>query len=175
VPNLEEGKPGAAPKSLRERMEQHRKNPVCSSCHAQMDPIGFALENYDGIGRWRETDSGAKIDAVSQASDGTTIAGSSGLRPYLAARSSEFVRTVTEKLLTYALGRELDYYDAPTVRQIVRDAAKNDYRWSSVLTGIVSSVPFQQRQAADEPRTVTASARAEKQDGVRTKPQGVTR
>jgi hypothetical protein len=152
VPPLKENDAKTKPTSLRERMEQHRSNPVCASCHASMDPLGFALENFDATGRWRETDSGAPINVAVALPDGTKIDGPKAFRGALAGRSDEFIRTVTEKLLTYALGRGLDYHDAPTVRQLVRDAARDGYRWSSLLLGIVKSPPFQMQRApsADE-------------------------
>ena len=146
VPPLEENRPGAAPTSLRERMERHRENPVCASCHAPMDPLGFVLENFDATGRWRDTDGGAPIDPATTLTDGAEVDGPAGFREYLLDRSDEFLRTVTEKLLAYALGRELQYYDAPAVRQIVRDAGGDDARWTSLLMGIVKSVPFQMRR-----------------------------
>ena len=137
------------PRGVRERMEQHRANPVCASCHAPMDPFGFALENFDATGRWRDTDGGAAIDVTTTLADGGTIDGPAGLHEHLLSRRDEFLRTVTEKLLSYALGRSLEYYDAPAVRQIVRDAARDDYRWSSLVLGVVRSVPFQMRRVAD--------------------------
>ena len=146
VPPLEENEPGAAPKSLRERMEQHRTNPVCAACHAPMDPFGFVLENFDGIGRWREQDGPASINAASTTTDGATIDGPAGLRLYLLSRQAEVLRTVTEKLLAYAIGREPEYYDAPAVRQLLRNAANEDYRWSSLILGVVKSVPFQMQK-----------------------------
>ena len=160
VPPLEENRPGAMPTSLRERMERHRENPVCASCHAPMDPLGFALENFDPIGMWRDTDSGAPIDAATTLTDGAEVDGPAGFRECLLSRSDEFLRTVTEKLLAYALGRELQYYDAPTVRQIVRDAGGDEPRWTSVVLGIVKSVPFQMRRVAvpGETPAVTAIA-----------------
>ena len=145
VPELEPNRFGQPPKSLRERMEQHRANPVCAGCHAPMDPMGFVLENFDATGQWRDTDAGAPIDASTTMSGGEMIDGPVGLREYLLSRQDEFLRTVTEKLLVYALGRGLEYYDAPTVRQLVRHAADEDYRWSSLILGIVDSVPFQMR------------------------------
>ena len=145
VPELEPNRFGQPPKSLRERMEQHRANPVCAGCHAPMDPMGFVLENFDATGQWRDTDAGAPIDAATTMSGGEMIDGPVGLRECLLSRQDEFLRTVTEKLLVYALGRGLEYYDAPTVRQLVRHAADEDYRWSSLILGIVDSVPFQMR------------------------------
>ncbi len=137
----------AKPTSLRERMQQHRSNPVCASCHTKMDPLGFALEHFDAIGQWRETDGGAAIDATI-ALDGATIRSPQAFRDALLGRGHEFVHTVTEKLLTYALGRGVEYFDAPTVRQLVRDLAHDEYRWSSLILGIVRSAPFQMRRAA---------------------------
>jgi mono/diheme cytochrome c family protein len=136
------------PTSLRERMEQHRSSPVCASCHSRMDPLGFALEHFDAVGRWRETDGGAEINAAVEL-DGQTIDSPRAFREALLDDGDEFVRTVTEKLLIYALGRGVDYFDAPTIRQIVRDLARDDYRWSALVTGLVASQPFQMRSAAD--------------------------
>ena len=128
-------------------MQQHRSNAVCASCHTKMDPLGFALEHFDAIGRWRETDGGAPIDATITL-DGATVASPRAFRDALLGRGQEFVRTVVEKLLTYALGRGVEYYDAPVVRQLVRDLARDDYKWSSLVLGIVRSGPFQMRRAA---------------------------
>ena len=150
VPPLEENAPGRAPASLRERIEQHRENPVCAGCHAPMDPLGFVLENFDAIGQWRDRDAGLPIDASGSVAGGQTIYGPAELREYLLTRDDEFILTLTEKLLSYALGRGLEYYDAPTVRQLVRDAAGDDYRWSSLILGIVRSLPFQMRGIARE-------------------------
>ena len=133
--------------SMRERMEEHRKNPNCAVCHSQMDPLGFALENFDGVGRWRVRDGGATIDASGTLPDGTNFSGPAGLRDALLSRSDEFVTTVTTRLLTYALGRGVEPYDMPAVRKIVREASANDYRWSSILFGIAESVPFQMRSS----------------------------
>ena len=134
------------PTSLRERMEQHRANPVCASCHAQMDPLGFALEHFDAIGRWRETDGGAPINA-SITWHGDTVDSPASFRQALRASGDEVVRTVVEKLMTYALGRGAeDHHDAPTVRRIVRDLASDGYRWSSLVSAIVASDQFQMRQ-----------------------------
>ncbi len=161
VPDIEENMPGEEPASLRERMERHRESPVCASCHAPMDPFGFVLEQFDATGRWRETDAGATIDTKTTLPDGGVIHGPDGLRDYLLGRHEEFVRTVAERLLAYALGRGLEYYDAPAVRQIVRDAAREDYRWSSLVLGVVRSVPFQMRRvggAAESPASATTVA-----------------
>ena len=149
VPPLPENDGTSKPTSLRERMEQHRANPVCASCHANMDPLGFALEHFDAIGRWREDDDGAPIDSAITWR-GTDIDGPKAFRDALLRQGEqEFVRTVAEKLLTYALGRGLAYLDAPTVRQLMRDASRDDYRWSSLILGIVESIPFQQRVVRD--------------------------
>jgi hypothetical protein len=144
--NLAETKPGAAPLSIRERLAQHRKDPGCASCHSVIDPLGFALENFDAIGGWRTIDeSGKPVDASGSTMSGAKMEGLSGLRALLLEQPDQFPRTVTEKLLTYALGRRLDYYDRPAVRQIVRDAAASDFRWSSLILGIVKSPPFLMR------------------------------
>jgi hypothetical protein len=132
---------------MRQRMERHRSNPVCASCHAMMDPLGLSLENFDAIGRWRTLgESSAPIDASGAAPDGTRFDGPDGLRNVL-LKSDRFVATLTEKMLTYALGRGLEYYDAPSVRAILRDAARDDYRFSSLVIGIVQSPPFKMRKA----------------------------
>jgi mono/diheme cytochrome c family protein len=149
VPPLQDNKPGAPPASLRQRMEQHRDNPTCSACHAPMDPLGFALENFDATGRWRERDGGAAIDAVSTALDGATIQGAAGFRDYLSGRGDEFVHTLVHKMLEYSIGRSLEYYDAPVVRRVIRAAALHDYRWSSLIAGLVQSPPFRMRKVAD--------------------------
>ena len=157
VPPLEENDPAGAPTSLREKMEQHRSNPVCASCHAKIDPLGFALEHFDAIGQWRETDRGAAINATIEW-EGQTIDSPRAFREALLGRGTTFVQTVTEKLLTYALGRGVDYRDAPTVRQLVRELAADDYRWSSLITGIVRSPPFQMRQAPEADNLVARAA-----------------
>jgi cytochrome c5 len=157
VPPLKENDAKSKPTSLRERMEQHRSNPVCASCHAPMDPLGFALENFDATGRWRETDSGSEINSTVTLSDGTKIDSPKAFREAVVGRGDEFIRTVTEKLLTYALGRGVDYRDAPTVRELVRDVARDDYRWSSLVVGIVKSVPFQMRRAPSAEETGPAA------------------
>ena len=148
VPELDEEGADERPRSMRERLEQHRRNPVCASCHAQMDPLGFAMENFDAIGAWRATEAGSPIDASGVMPGGSTFDGPAGLRELLVADGEQFVMTVTEKLLAYALGRNLEYYDQPAVRTIVRDSAASDYRWSSILLGIVNSTPFQMRKSA---------------------------
>jgi uncharacterized protein DUF1592/uncharacterized protein DUF1588/uncharacterized protein DUF1587/uncharacterized protein DUF1585/uncharacterized protein DUF1595 len=145
VPPLKENEAAPQPTSLRARMEDHRKNPVCAACHKIMDPIGFSLDNFDLIGTWRSAELGAKIDATGQLVDGTQLDGPASLREALLSRSDVFVRTATEKLLTYATGRALKYYDMPAVRAIDRQAAKNDNRFSALVIGIVQSDPFQMR------------------------------
>jgi len=136
--------------SMREQMRVHRANPTCAACHARMDPIGFALENYDAVGRWRAEDAGAPIDASGTLPDGTVFDGPAGLsRLLLTKYRRDFVRTATEKLLTYALGRGVEYYDAPTIRSIDRDAERDNYRMSSLILAIVRSAPFQMRKASE--------------------------
>ncbi|MEE2791609.1 MAG: DUF1592 domain-containing protein [Acidobacteriota bacterium] len=148
VPELPERVAGGPVSSVRERLEAHRENPVCASCHSRMDPLGFALENFDAVGKWRDTDaSHTPIDASGILPDGTMFAGLPELREVLLGRRVEFVRTVTEKLLTYALGRGVEFHDRPAIRAIVREAAFDDYRWSSVILGVVRSLPFQMRRS----------------------------
>ena len=158
VPALKENDEGGEPTSLRARMEAHRRSPQCATCHRVIDPLGFALENFDGVGEWRVKEPGGSIDASGQLADGSKVDGPVALRNALLKRPDRFVRTFTEKLLTYALGRGVDYYDMPLVRQIARDAAKQDYRFSSVVFGIVKSMPFTMKKApgSDAPR-LTAS------------------
>jgi hypothetical protein len=151
VPPLSAETTPGEPRTVRERLAQHRRSPVCANCHAPMDPLGFALENFDAIGRWRTTDAGIAIDAAAVLADQiTTFEGPAGLRRVLLSRSEQFVETVTEKLLTYALGRGLEYYDRPVVRAITRDAEADDYRWSSLILGVVDSTPFRMRRAEAE-------------------------
>jgi hypothetical protein len=145
VPPLKESTAQTSAGSVRQRMEEHRNNGTCAACHKIMDPIGFSLENYDLIGRWRTTDEGAPIEASGELVDGTKVDGPAGLRQALLSRPDVFVSTLTEKLLTYALGRGVRYYDMPAVRAITGAAAKNDYRFSSLIFGIVNSAPFQMR------------------------------
>jgi hypothetical protein len=134
--------------SVRERLQEHRKSPACASCHAQMDPLGFALEHFDGVGKWRTTDEGrTAIDASGSLSDGATFEGLAGLKSVLLSRREQFVGTLTERLLSFALGRSVEYYDRPAARQIVRAAAGDEYRWASIILGIVESAPFQMRRS----------------------------
>ena len=151
VPPLKEnsGNAGGAT-SVRERMEEHRSNPVCAGCHKIMDPIGLSLENFDAVGEWRTVDSGFKIDASGQLVDGTSVDGPSSLRKAILARPDAFVATMTEKLLMYGVGRETKYYDMPVVRAVMRDAAGNRYRFSDLVLGIVKSAPFQTRMKEQE-------------------------
>ena len=146
VPALEETSTDGKVLSLRERMERHRANPVCAGCHKVMDPIGFALESFDGIGRWRSTQDGAPIDTSGTLFNGASVDGVVGLRQNLVARPEIFVGVMTEKMLTYALGRGLEYYDMPAVRKIVRDAKNRDFRFSSIVLGIARSTPFQMKE-----------------------------
>jgi mono/diheme cytochrome c family protein len=147
VPTLPDRGEDGKPASVRERLQQHRKNPACAACHAPMDPLGFALENFDAIGGWRTTEANAPIDAAAALPNGRRFEGADGLTEILLAQRDQFVRTVTEKLLTYALGRGIEHYDWPAIRQIARDASADNYRWSAVILGIVQSVPFQMRRS----------------------------
>jgi hypothetical protein len=130
---------------MRELMTEHRANPVCAACHKVMDPIGFAMERFDAVGAARTRDAGTVIDATGDLADGTKVDGVVTLRQALLSRPQVFVGTMTEKMLTYALGRGIDYHDMPAVRAIVREAAASDYRFSSLVLGIARSVPFQMR------------------------------
>jgi hypothetical protein len=159
VPALPENASSAKLMSVREKMEAHRTNPVCAACHKIMDPIGFSLENFDLTGKWRTTDGGIPVDASSQMVDGTKLSGPASLREALLSRSDVFVSTLTEKLMTYALGRGLKYYDMPAVRAITREARRNDDRFSSIVLGIVKSAPFQMKmKPMDNSRTEVQTA-----------------
>jgi mono/diheme cytochrome c family protein len=147
VPPLKEQKEGEKPRTMREQMEEHRANPVCASCHKTLDPIGFSLENFDAVGAWRAEDAGEPIDASGVLADGTHVNGVVSLRQALMSRPEVFVTALTEKLLTYALGRGLDYRDMPQVRAIVRGASRDNYRFSALILGVVHSAPFQMRTA----------------------------
>jgi hypothetical protein len=147
VPALKDKGANGERRSVRERLEAHRRNPACSSCHAQMDPLGFALEHFDAIGKWRTIDEGrTAVDASGSLPGGTAFEGLAGLRSLLLIRREQFVGTVSERLLSYALGRGLESYDRPAVRRIVRTAKPDDFRWSSIIIGIVESMPFQMRR-----------------------------
>ncbi len=151
VPAFKENKDGEKPHTVRETMEMHRANPTCNGCHGIIDPLGFALENFDTVGAWRDKDRYTRtaIDASGKLVDGTVVQGPDDLRKALLSRPDEFVQTMTEKFLSYALGRSLTAYDMPTVRKIVRDAARDNYRFSSIVMGIAKSVPFQMERTPE--------------------------
>jgi uncharacterized protein DUF1592/uncharacterized protein DUF1588/uncharacterized protein DUF1585/uncharacterized protein DUF1595 len=150
VPSLNTEKTPGKPLTLREAMIQHRASPACAGCHARMDPIGFAMENFDAVGRWRERDGEQPIDATGVFPEGTKFDGIPGLKKELLRQPEQFVGTVTERLLMYAVGRNLQYYDAPTVRAVMREAAPADYTLASLVLGIVKSRPFLMREAGGE-------------------------
>jgi len=148
VPDLPEQGEGGRAASVRERLEQHRRSPQCATCHAVIDPLGFALENFDGLGAWRTVDEAGKaVDARGVMPGGAQVEGLAGLRAFLLERREQFAGTVTEKLMAFALGRELRYFDQPTVRAVVRDAARQRYSWSSLILGGVRSPAFLMRTA----------------------------
>jgi hypothetical protein len=148
VPPLKENENGSQVLSLRERMEQHRANPVCASCHSRMDPLGFALENFDATGQWRTREGDKPIDVSAVLSDGTKFEGPAGLRNWILLHPEQVVTAVTEKLLIYGLGRGLEYYDASAVRKVVREAAGDNYRFQSLILGVAASTPFQMRKSS---------------------------
>jgi mono/diheme cytochrome c family protein len=159
VPALEEDRAGAPPRSVRGRMEQHRANPACAVCHNIMDPLGFALENFDATGAWRtQTEARTDVDASGELVDGSKVNGPVSLRAALLSRPELFTGTLTEKLLTYAIGRGVESYDMPAVRKIVQNAASHDNRFSSIVIGIVESVPFQMRRKEAAPESAIAAA-----------------
>jgi hypothetical protein len=160
VPQLEASAPKDRPSTVREQLELHRANPVCASCHRSMDPIGFALENFDAVGQWQKTTrEGLTIDNAGVLVDGTPIDGPVALRKALQSRPEVFVGTITEKLMIYALGRGLEPYDLPVVRKVLKNTAKDNYRLSSVILSIVQSDPFQMRtKLATETTAVKAIA-----------------
>jgi hypothetical protein len=160
VEAFQENKDGEKQRSVREIMEQHRAKPSCNACHGVMDPLGFALENYDAIGEWRAEDryAGTAIDASGRLVDGTAVSSPADLRVALTRRPEQFVQTLTERLMTYALGRTVDYYDMPTVRKIVRDAARDKYRFSSIVLGIVRSDAFRMRMVPEPERPSSSTA-----------------
>jgi len=144
---------------MRERMAQHRANAVCASCHKVMDPIGFGLENFNAVGGWRRTDGTTPIDASGTLPNGVPFEGPAALRKALMQQPDGFVNTMAGKLLTYGLGRGVEYYDGPAIRAITREAARNNYSFSSLILGIVKSVPFRMRRAPEklpQPTTVAA-------------------
>ncbi|HUK34271.1 MAG TPA: DUF1592 domain-containing protein, partial [Vicinamibacterales bacterium] len=159
VPPLKETGDNGKPLPLRTLMEQHRATPACATCHRVMDPLGFSLENFDATGRWRVREAAGVVDASGQLADGTPVDGPVALRKALLKHPEQFVRTMTEKMLTYALGRGLEYYDMPVVRQIARDAASQNYRFSSIVLGIVNSAPFQKKLKADNATVVAGFSR----------------
>ena len=142
VPDLKEAEHDGRKLSMREKLDIHRVNPVCASCHQRMDPLGFSLENFDSLGKWRAAVDGLAIDAAATLPDGSHFEGPQGLRTLLVNRQGEFVRTFTEKLLAYSVGRTIELYDLPTIRKITRQAAASNYRWSAVISAIVKSAPF---------------------------------
>jgi hypothetical protein len=148
VPPFPENASGERPKSIRARMELHRKNPVCAACHSRIDPLGFALENFDAAGQYRTIDSGSPIDASGQLPDGTKFNGPAEFRQALLTKQDLLMTALTEKLMTYALGRGVEYYDQPAIRRITREAGAGGYRWSALITSLVKSVPFQMRRTA---------------------------
>jgi len=146
VPALKENEAGAAKFSLRERMETHRANPACAGCHKVMDPLGFSLENFDAVGQWRINDDGSQIDPSGTLFNGAKVDGPVALRNMLTSNPGVFAKVLTEKLMTYALGRGVEYSDMPTIREVLRDAARDDYRFSSIVLGIVKSSPFEMKE-----------------------------
>jgi len=152
VPPLDESAANGRKLTTREQIEQHRKNAVCASCHARMDPLGFALENFDVIGRWRTQDQGGGIDASGKLPDGTAFNGPQGLKQFLLSHKEEFAAATVSRLLTYALGRELDVRDQPAVREILRETQGGRYRFEDLIAAIVNSVPFQMRQIQAKPK-----------------------
>lgn len=146
IPALVEDKRGNST-PVRPRLEQHNRHPACASCHVSIDPLGYALENFDAVGRWRSTEGATPVDASGKLADGTAINGAGDLRKMLTTRREVFVTTVVDRLLAYALGRRIAYYDMPSVRAIVRDAARVDYRWSAIIAGVVRSTPFHMKRA----------------------------
>ena len=158
VPTLEESNKGAAtaPKTVRQQLEVHRKNPVCASCHRIIDPPGFALENFNSVGQWRAAgEDGAPIDAAGVLADGSKVDGPAALRNAILSRPDAFATTLTNRMLTYALGRGLEPSDMPVVRRIVKKAAQNDYRFSSIIIGVVESPSFQMRTKLEPAETVS--------------------
>ena len=147
VPSLEDSGTDGRPLPLRQLMEKHRKNAACAGCHAAIDPLGFSLENFDAIGRWRTDDAGTPVDSSGVLPDGTQLEGAPGLRNVLLSRPEEFASVFAEKMLVYALGRGVEYYDYPAIRKIVRESARQDYRWSSLILATARSFPFQMRRS----------------------------
>ena len=157
VPSFKEAEPGQPPTSVRARLEQHRQNPVCAACHARMDPLGFALENFDAIGKWRTKDGNADVNSSGTFPTGEAFGGPAQFRKALVGHREELVETLAERLLTYAMGRGVEYYDKPAIRAILREARPSEYRWSLLIMGIVKSAPFQMRKAEGESTRLQAS------------------
>jgi mono/diheme cytochrome c family protein len=151
VPTLKDAGQDGQPRSLRGRMEQHRNSPACAGCHQRMDPLGFALENFDALGKWRTVADDEKVDAAASLPDGTRFEGISGLRNLLVSHKDDYVRTLAEKLLAYSIGRGIEYYDLPAIRQIAREAARRDNHWSALILGIVRSIPFSMGNSGTAP------------------------
>jgi hypothetical protein len=163
VPALEESNKNAAtaPKTVRELLQLHRASPICASCHRVIDPVGFALENFDSVGQWRTTmPDGAPLDTAGVLADGSKVDGPVALREVILSRPDAFVTTLTERLMTYALGRGIEPSDMPVIRSIVKKAAQNNYRLGSIITGIVESAPFQMRTRLEPADTNTRVAEA---------------
>jgi hypothetical protein len=165
VPTLEESNKGAgtgtAPRTVRQQIERHRSNPTCASCHRVIDPVGFALENFNPVGQWRNAGAdGAPIDAAGTLADGAKVDGPAALRESIVSRPDAFVTILTERMLTYALGRGVEPVDMPVVRRIVKKAAQNDYRFASIIMGIVDSAPFQMRTKLEPAETVNRVAQS---------------
>jgi hypothetical protein len=161
VPDLNAASTGGKPTTVREKTEIHRKNPQCAACHAVMDPLGFALENFDTVGQFHTVDPQSRqpIDTAAVMPDGTPVSGPEDLHKVLAARGDQLAQVITEKLMTYAVGRPVDYRDMPTVRRIVRSAAANKYRFEDILLGVVNSAAFRRRDLPTPlPATATAQA-----------------
>jgi Protein of unknown function (DUF1588)/Protein of unknown function (DUF1585) len=160
VEGLAENVEGEIATTVRERLEAHRTNPSCSACHGIIDPLGFSLENFDAVGRWRDKDreAGTRIDASGVLAGGAPVDGPVALRDALLARPQQFVQTFTEKLMTYGVGRTIEYADMPTVRRIVSEAGKEDYRFSAIVLGIVKSAQFRMQAPPGEIDTRSASA-----------------
>jgi Protein of unknown function (DUF1592)./Protein of unknown function (DUF1595)./Protein of unknown function (DUF1588)./Protein of unknown function (DUF1585). len=152
VPPLDESADKGRKLTTRQQVERHRSNAVCASCHSRMDPLGFALENFDVVGRWRTRDEGGEIDASGALPDGKAFAGPQGLKDLLLSRPDAFVKATLSRLMTYALGRELDFLDQPAIRQIMRETEAKGYRFADLIGGVVKSVPFQMRQTQDTPK-----------------------
>jgi hypothetical protein len=144
-----------APRSMRERLEAHRRNPGCAVCHVRMDPLGFSLENFDALGKWRTASDGVPVDSSASLPDGSRFVGVTGLRQLLLGHREDFVRTFSDRLLSYAIGRGTEPSDWPAVRKIVRETAPDDSRWSSIVLAIVRSVPFSMSEPFDSDQSKT--------------------